>query len=79
MSARDGRAVAETFTTCAPCCRSQPNASTRPCSSTVWLQAADLRMRADSSVASGASPMTRTSGRFAIRMLATAVPCPIGS
>ena len=34
-----GRAVAETFTTCAPCRRSQPSASTSPCSSTVWLQA----------------------------------------
>ena len=35
MSAVDGLAVADTFTTCAPFRRSQPNASRRPCSKRV--------------------------------------------
>ena len=80
MSARDGRAVAETFTTCAPCCRSQPNAATRPCSSTVCVAGgrSDDARRQQRRV--GRQPHdARRPGRFATSMLATAVPCPIGS
>ncbi len=79
MSAVDGLTVADTFTTCAPFRRSQPNASRRPCSKVFALHALDLTIRADRSVASGTRPTTATSGRFATRMLATAVPCPMGS
>jgi hypothetical protein len=79
MSAREGTAVAETLTTCAPCRRSHPKAAISPCESTGFAHEVGLRMRADSSVASGTMPTTPTSGRFATSRLPTAVPCPVGS